>query len=64
MSDPANKATLIAMAQAWLTLADQVEKYGESNPLDETQLPRSQSQQVAQQQQQPQLDDGDKKQND
>jgi hypothetical protein len=60
MSDPANKATLIVMAQAWLTLADRAE-YGETILLDETPSPRTQSQQVAQQpQQQPQPDDPDK----
>ncbi len=69
MSDPANKTTLIVMAQAWLTLAEQTEKYGETVLVGETPSPRSQSQQVAQQQvaqqqQQPQPDDPGKRQND
>jgi len=64
MADPANKATLIAMAQAWMTLADQAERYGKTVLVDETPSPRSQSQQVAQQQQQSQPDDPCKKQND
>lgn len=65
MADPANKATLIIMAQAWLTLADQTAKYGETLLVDETPSPRTEAlQQVAQQQQQPQPDDPDKKQND
>ena len=64
MSDPANKATLIVMAQAWMTLADQAEKYGETTLVYETPPPRTQAQQVAQQQQQPQPDDPGKKQND
>jgi hypothetical protein len=62
MADPANKATLIAMAQAWMTLADQAEKYGETILVDET--PRSESKRGAQQQQQSQPDDPGKKQND
>ena len=65
MADPANKATLIIMAQAWLTLADQAEKYRETLLVDEAPSPRTEAlQQVAQQQQQPQPDDPDKKQND
>jgi ribosome-binding protein aMBF1 (putative translation factor) len=62
MSDPANKATLIVMAQAWMTLADRAEKYGETTLVYETPSPRTQAQQVAQQQQQP--DNPGKKQND
>ena len=61
MSDLANKTTLIAMAQAWLTLAEQVEKYGETALANETPSPRSQSQQVTQQQQPSQPDDPGKK---
>lgn len=65
MADPANKATLIIMAQAWLTLADQAEKYRETLLVDGAASPRTEAlQQVAQQQQQPQPDDPDKKQND
>jgi hypothetical protein len=64
MSDPANKAALIVMAQAWMTLASQAEKHVEANQVDETPSPRSQSQQVAQQQQQPQPDDPGDKRND
>lgn len=65
MSDPANKAALIVMAQAWMTLASQAEKkYGETILVDEKPWPRSPSQQVAQQQQQPQPDDPGDKQND
>src|SRR5258708_27511770 len=58
---PANKAALIVMAQAWLTLANQAERYGETILVGETPSPRSRSQQVAQQQQQPQPDDPGKK---
>jgi hypothetical protein len=53
ISDPENKATLLVMAQAWLTLADQAQKYGETTLVYET-PPRPQTQHVAQQQQQPQ----------
>jgi ribosome-binding protein aMBF1 (putative translation factor) len=63
MSDPANKTTLIVMAQAWLTLAEQAEKYGETTVVNQMPSPRSQSQQVAQQQQS-QPDNPGKKQND
>jgi extradiol dioxygenase family protein len=58
MADPANKAALIVMAQAWMTLADQVEKYGETIQVDETPSPRFQSEQVEQQQQQQQSQPG------
>jgi hypothetical protein len=52
------------MTQAWLTLADQAERHGETILVDEKPSPRSQSQQVARQQQQPQPDDPGRKQND
>ena len=49
ISDPREKFSLLTMAQAWLRLADHVEKHGE------TSLPVAEApQQVAQQQQQPQ----------
>ena len=49
ISDPGEKSSLLIMAQAWVRLADHVEKYGEML------LPGMEApQQVAQQQQQPQ----------
>jgi hypothetical protein len=57
ISDPESKATLLAMAQAWLTLADQAEKYGETTLVYET-PPYPQTRHAAQQQQpQPKTDD-------
>ena len=49
ISDPGEKTSLLVMAQAWLKLADHVEKHRET-PLPTIEAP----QQVAQQQQQPQ----------
>jgi hypothetical protein len=54
ISDPAEKTSLLIMAQAWLALADHAEKYGEITLVGETPLQRPEAQQVAQQQQQPQ----------
>jgi hypothetical protein len=54
-TNPDRRAALLAIAQAWLGLADQAEKNSDVVLVYETPTPRPmQSQQVAQQQQQPQ----------
>jgi hypothetical protein len=54
-TNPDCKTALLAMAQAWLGLADQAEKNSDVVLVYETPTPRPmQSQQVAQQQPQPQ----------
>lgn len=55
ISDPGNKTSLLVMAQAWMALADHVEKHGEVTLIYETPPSSPEArQQVAQQQQQPQ----------
>jgi hypothetical protein len=54
-ASPERRAALLAIAQAWLGLADQAEKNSDVVLVYETPTPKPmQSQQVAQQQQQPQ----------
>jgi hypothetical protein len=53
ISAPAEKTSLLVMAQAWLALADHTEKYGDITLVHESSSKHPEPQQITQQQPQP-----------